>query len=194
MSDGCVFGSEYGLSACSHMLFYPSIASGIVGRPPSLLHLLLHRFFWLTISLSLLLPLSLPPPPPPLLPSLSLWLSTSFRLSLIFSLCLEALLAFVCLVGQGGVCLFSPLPSGLIPPSASRERDEKEACQHGNWGDLELKGQHFPPEMAVLEKPVNKGNHFCLYRCFVSVSSFCKTFVLNKTITMSNIFLVHFQC
>lgn len=68
VSDVCVFGSESGLPACSHMLFYPSVASGTLGRPPSLPPSLppppaSSSLFWLTISLSLLLLLS------PLFPS-----------------------------------------------------------------------------------------------------------------------------
>lgn len=36
VSDSCLFGSESGLPVCSHMLFYPAVASCFVAQPSSL--------------------------------------------------------------------------------------------------------------------------------------------------------------
>lgn len=63
VSDVCVFGSESGLPAGSHMLFYPSVPSGTVGRPPSLSPPPASlSLFWLTVSLTRL---SVSPPSSP---------------------------------------------------------------------------------------------------------------------------------
>lgn len=77
--------AKSGLPACSHMLFYPSVASGTVGRPPpSILHLLLFHFLADHLSLTLCVPS---------LPVCSLFLGP----------------LSVCLMGKGGVCLFALL-------------------------------------------------------------------------------------
>lgn len=106
VSDVCVFGIESGLPACSHMLFYPSVASGAVGRLPSL-----------------------PPPPASLSvfgwPSLFLTTPSFFLLlcpvSSLLSLAVHLLLG-LCLSRGEEWSLSSLLSRSLIPPSAFRDR------------------------------------------------------------------------
>lgn len=103
------------LPASSHMFFYPSVASGMVDRPPSLPPSS-TCFFSLPLSLPSLLYLSL---------------CLSISPSLCLSFWSEVLLTFVCLLWKDDACLFCPPPCSFIPPSAWRERDEKEECQQG---------------------------------------------------------------
>lgn len=74
VSDVCVFGNESGLPVCSHMLFYPSIASGSGGQPSPLPSppASLSLFGWPFLSPSLF-----PSTPPLWLSSFCLFVSLS---------------------------------------------------------------------------------------------------------------------
>lgn len=126
VSDVCAFGSQSGLPACSHMLFYLLFASGSEGQPSSLAPP--------PASLSLFGWPSLFPSPP--FPSVSYSLAVHL-LSLSLSLLGGFFGLFVCLVGKGGLCLFFFSPSSLILPSAFRKLDEKKCHQ----GRLEQNGK-----------------------------------------------------
>lgn len=139
VSDVCVFGSKSGLPACSHMLFYPSVASGAVSPPPSLSPppASLSPFGWPCLSIP---PSCLCGCPPP-------------------SVCLSAqscFLAFVRLRGKGGVCLSSPLPCSLIPPSERKTR--KEGVSARELKRSETKWPKFPLQKAVLVLFVTGGS------------------------------------
>lgn len=122
LCDVCVFGSESGIPACSHMLFYPSVASGAVSPPsspyppPAPLALL----NWPSLQPSVFLhTLSLPPPVSGVV---------SLRRTVFL---LTGFLGLHPSDGEGwcGLLSFSLLPCGLVPVSERKIEFQQGSCE-----------------------------------------------------------------